>query len=401
MENADDSPLSDIESDAEVPETVGNASTRSSSLPSLASSRSSSRAPVASGPRTRTRAIKPVARSPVQLTKNAADAKAKGKAKASVDPLELLLREKKTADKRGNGQNAFKLAEIHVMKADDLLSDDNDESNVHRSRATTQDWTNEEAAMRAIEVAKEKAERDGEEVVVDEGITLGEEDRERLLGKKGGEAIGKILDGDREVQASGQSGKPEKTPGVPLWHFDLRGKGKGRADDMDVDVSIPSLQLSASPHPLLSLFSNTLNSLGKYLYSTFAQRWFSCSLLPDFQSASLLLNSGMIASLGAGQEDLVRYLLAHGKSFYIVSGTCRSSNLQRSLPTTPSSALPLSTHSTTSGAPTSLRTSLSKTSFVLWWSWEPLLKRWNQLAGLATCKPVTSTRVGGMSFPIV
>lgn len=156
------------------------------------------------------------------------------KHKKSTNPLEALLREKKAAEKRGNGSAAFQRAEnalrAHVtfdMGPEDLgLAD-------------------EDAAWQAIQ---ECAQRQSSSPVLGplgDVVHLGE--RETLiLGAEAGAKIEQILVSDKN---SSKKSLKEKAFGVPLWH--------DTGDDrMDVDGEYIVSFGDSSNHPVLALLQH-------------------------------------------------------------------------------------------------------------------------------------------------
>ena len=118
------------------------------------------------------------------------------------DPLEMLLREKKQAEKSGKGLEAFRLAE-----------------------AAVEDWTNEEAALAAVREGRDlNFSSDDDLFGSPAGSASGSfpeaEERDRLLGEDRGKAISDILGKDKKGKA--QLAVPAKVAGVYLWEEDWR-----------------------------------------------------------------------------------------------------------------------------------------------------------------------------------
>ncbi|KDQ57531.1 hypothetical protein JAAARDRAFT_58139 [Jaapia argillacea MUCL 33604] len=211
--------------------------------------------------------------------------KAKPLKKKDDDPLGKLLKEKLLDDKKGRGINALRNAEEALrsspgrldaklrMKAE--MDEDGDDE---------MDWGNEEAARVAIHQAEGKFLRNGMLSVHsspaktaydsdedNDREMLDEKDRERLLGSKGGKAIGKILEKDRVQKGKGKQKEKAPIVGIPLWQFVEGGSGTAQ---------IPPLQPVGNGvvHPIFAMLQVAVNKL-------------------DFSQASLLLDSGILSAL--------------------------------------------------------------------------------------------------------
>ncbi|KAJ7251517.1 hypothetical protein B0H12DRAFT_1234154 [Mycena haematopus] len=192
--------------------------------------------------------------------------------KVASDPLGALLREKQLADKRGKGVAAFRRAE-DAMRAESPLSEESDNE---------EDWTNEAAAIAAINGhgrAWGSTSSPGPGTSDSEDVSFNDEDQCRLLGEKQGKAVVRILDSDREKRAAAKGN--QKALGVPLWEADTVS--------MDADPTIPSLQDHTRGQPVLAFLKSSIDS-GADLYQ-----------------ASLLLGSGIFANLN---------LLEHKESIF-------------------------------------------------------------------------------------
>jgi hypothetical protein len=117
------------------------------------------------------------------------------------------LKEKKLAEKRGKGDEAFQLAEDAVTGKRSEMDDQH-----------IADWMDENAAR----IAVMEHERIGLKSFSPSasgsgtgGMILGEVDSQRLFGEKGGKAIVGILESDREKKERAKD--DEKVLGVPLW----------------------------------------------------------------------------------------------------------------------------------------------------------------------------------------
>ncbi|ETW81027.1 hypothetical protein HETIRDRAFT_452475 [Heterobasidion irregulare TC 32-1] len=165
------------------------------------------------------------------------NAKGKRKGKQGADPLEALLREKRSLDRAGRGMDALRRAEVADLGGarGGLGSEDEDEDNEGVVGGLKED-DDEERVLRDEEAAARAARRgeamrvggwaegarrddggggaDGEEEFDVEEVVAAEE-RERLLGEKEGKAVGSILDADRIGGA-----KRARVVGVQVWGVD-------------------------------------------------------------------------------------------------------------------------------------------------------------------------------------
>ncbi|KAG1742847.1 hypothetical protein EDB19DRAFT_1966334 [Suillus lakei] len=180
----------------------------------------------------------------IVVTKNAPGP---SKLKKSFNPLEALLREKKAAEKRGNGNAAFLRAEdalqAHVSSDVDLEDDLN--------------LADEGAAWQAIQ---EHAQRKSSSPILEpleDDVFMGERET-KILGREAGEKIEKIL-----------------ALGVPLWQ-------EGADDDgMDVDEEYNHLSgIGAADQLALTLSSGVLGALGPEEKSTVVSPLFALAISP-------------------------------------------------------------------------------------------------------------------------
>src|SRR3984885_11990816 len=170
-------------------------------------------------------------------------AQGKKAAKKFYDPLEELLKEKRLADKRGKGAEAFRLAEVALAGKDSLLEEMNEE-----------DWTNEDAARMAV-AERERMELKSSPIVNDAGndeMVLDAEDKQRLLGEERGRAIENILDGDRAKTRKDKEN--ERVFGVSFWSEDL-------GENMAID-GVTSLPALTDSHPVLQLLKASVDRKG-------------------------------------------------------------------------------------------------------------------------------------------
>ncbi|KAG2079023.1 hypothetical protein BDR04DRAFT_1226172 [Suillus decipiens] len=175
------------------------------------------------------------------------------KLKKSFNPLEALLREKKAAEKRGNGNAAFLRAEdalqAHISSDADLERDSN--------------LADEGAAWQAIQDHVQRK--------------SSSPNLEPLEGEVG-EKIEKILVGDK----NSESKKPkEKVVGVPLWQ-------EGAGDDgMVIDKEEYNVSFGdASNHPVLALLQH-LGGIGAA------------------NQLALTLSSGVLSALGPEEKSII------------------------------------------------------------------------------------------------
>ncbi|KAH9930387.1 hypothetical protein B0H21DRAFT_106737 [Amylocystis lapponica] len=200
-------------------------------------------------------------------------AKANAKRRAT-DPLEALLKEKKLADKRGNGMSALRAAEAAVASSSqqlkrELMSEMDDEEDSENDAA----WADEDAALQIVQRgargldmrssspvpttthASEESDDDSESDEED----LQEADCEKILGEKGGKAVGKILASDRRSNVTKAKGKrKERVIGVSLWE-DLDAVADKTGDHMQTDT-IMSLPLKADldGHSIISALRDAM-----------------------------------------------------------------------------------------------------------------------------------------------
>ena len=150
------------------------------------------------------------------------------------------------ADKRGKGDEAFRLAEVALAGRDALLEEMNEE-----------DWTNEDAARIAVaerERMELKSSPMPDDTASDE-MVLDAEDKQRLFGEARGKAIKDILDGDRAKKRLEKAN--ERVVGVSLW-----SEGVPESDDhMAVDNVVAMLEPEDS-HSILRLVKTSIDSKG-------------------------------------------------------------------------------------------------------------------------------------------
>ncbi|KAG2059195.1 hypothetical protein BDR06DRAFT_994148 [Suillus hirtellus] len=267
MDGIFDSPLSSVPSSAPKPSTSYNFRNRRSpsaspTCPPVHTHRMSrTQVHTRSG---RTSKPAPPLRLPsIVVTKNAPGP---SKLKKSFNPLEALLREKKAAEKRGNGSAAFLRAEdalqAHIYSDADLEDDLN--------------LADEGAAWQAIQ---EHAQRKSSSPILEpleDDVFMGEYET-KILGREAGEKIEKILVSDQSTE---NKKSKENVVGVPLWQ-------EGASDDeMVVDDECNVSFGDASNHPVLALLQH-LSGIGAA------------------DQLALTLSSGVLGALGPEEKHLV------------------------------------------------------------------------------------------------
>lgn len=171
------------------------------------------------------------------------------------DPLEILLKEKKLADKRGKGTEALQLAEDAVAGKNVMRSEMDGEEGKNKYIA---DWTNENAARMAVKERERMGLKSASPFATGSGtggVILDEEDRQRLFGEKGGKAIVGILESDREKMERAK--EKEKVLGVPLW------TETGVDNDHQMETKTPIAPLGdTGGHPVLALLKSAVDRGG-------------------------------------------------------------------------------------------------------------------------------------------
>jgi len=161
------------------------------------------------------------------------------------NPLDELLKEKKLADKRGNGDEAFRQAEAAVKNKDFVLQDMDDLMNEETARVAVSDLErmNVESSCPSLCASD------------DDEIAMDEMDRQKLFGEEGGKAIKDIVEGDKLKRQKEREDK--KLIGIPLWQTDS-------FDLMEVDEPNPTSPRRDHRHPLLSMIASALENKGMF-----------------------------------------------------------------------------------------------------------------------------------------
>jgi hypothetical protein len=261
MDGIFDSPLSSVPSSPPKPSTSYNLRNRRSPSASPINIHKMPRSQIHTCSGRTSKPAPPLRLSTIVVTKNAPGP---SKLKKSFNPLEALLREKKAAEKRGDGSAAFLRAEdalqAHISSDTDLEDDLN--------------LADEGAAWQAIQ---EHAQRKSSSPILEpleDDVFMGERET-KILGREAGEKIEKILVSDKNSKIP-----KGKVVGVPLWQ-------EGVGDDgMDVDEEYNVSFGDASNHPVLAL----LQHLGK---------------IGVADQLALTLSSGVLSALGPEEKFIV------------------------------------------------------------------------------------------------
>lgn len=189
----------------------------------------------------------------VGVTKSASFPLNRKKSQAT-NPLHALLREKELEDKRGTSWAALRLAEEAVRQSSCEASVGFDDESDTMKRLCLAD---EQAAWKAVHESRKSTSPPNPSDA--EGFTIG--DREsKMLGAVAGEAINKILAGDKDNKGKEKAENmgQKMTLGISLWI-------QPSNEDMEIDsMSIPPL----SGHPILGCLDDCLKSGGMLVPST-------------------------------------------------------------------------------------------------------------------------------------
>ncbi|KDR75827.1 hypothetical protein GALMADRAFT_140422 [Galerina marginata CBS 339.88] len=179
-------------------------------------------------------------------------AKQHGKKPVTTDPFELLLKEKNSAEKRGNGNDAFRLAEItasmfNIDGGNHLDDADFDEGE------NSMDWS---AATQAARDSDWLLDKPLTPSVTPSGglrMNLGKDHRKRIFGESGGSGkiILDILEQDKAAKR--QAELSEKVPGLQLWS----GLSDADSNSMEVYEDISSRSLHGDSQ-IVHLFNASL-----------------------------------------------------------------------------------------------------------------------------------------------
>ena len=231
-----------------------------------------------------------------------------GKLKKTVtsDPFDILLREKKLAEKSGKGDDAFCRAETTTGKfGEDRLLDEMDEDDLD-------DWNDKNAAL---------AVRDRDWLInrpltpVSNGgngddLGLGDDERRKLFGEDGGKAIMGILEHDKIAKREVLN---RQDPGLRFWSLPGAHNTTMVMDEAIAEISVTS--------PLISLLKESIQRGGMF------ELFFSFSVsqsLSDFCRAALILNMDFLSTVKPiEQSTIVQYLCELGMLLPPVS--CRYS----------------------------------------------------------------------------
>ncbi|KAG1808292.1 uncharacterized protein BJ212DRAFT_1384503 [Suillus subaureus] len=267
MDGVFDSPLSSVASSLPKPSTSYNLRNRRS--PSASPTRppvdthKMSRSQVHTRSGRTSKPAPPLHLPTIVVTKNAPGP---SKLKKSFNPLEALLREKKAAEKRGNGSAAFLRAEdalqAHISSDADLGDDLN--------------LADEGAAWQAIQEHAQRKSSSPMLEPLEDDVFMGERET-KILGREAGEKIEKILTSDKN---SGSRKPKGEGVGVPLWREGTDDGGMVVDDEYNVSFG------DASNHPVLALLQH-LSGIGAA------------------DQLALTLSSGVLGALGPEEKSIV------------------------------------------------------------------------------------------------
>ncbi|KAF8161155.1 hypothetical protein B0H34DRAFT_795986 [Crassisporium funariophilum] len=196
-------------------------------------------------------------------------------ASAAHDPFEALLKEKRLAQKRGDGDDAFHRAETTTSNfgKGGLI----DEMNIEESN--TSDWHYQDAAAFAVKNRDWLISRPltpDMSRTSSEDLNLGEEDKQKLFGEDGGKAIMGILEHD-QVSKKEEEMKEKVVGSLKIGKF--------------LETAQPSvffeLQYNVKVCSLLSLFAHT---------------FITAYFIPDFSRAALLLDLDLLSTIESTEQ---------------------------------------------------------------------------------------------------
>ncbi|KAI0705006.1 hypothetical protein C8T65DRAFT_653413 [Cerioporus squamosus] len=205
-----------------------------------------------------------------------------------TDPLAALLREKQREERTGTGMAAVRFADAALAQAKAGLRDEMEDeeggsgsdSDAEFARRNTKGKGRSSSPAGPSPTQKAKrSEDDGS----DEDDDIAGLDCEAILGKEGGEAVGKILASDiKEKMAQALAKLNEEPLGVPFWGRVNVGPG----DNMDAEAPLPPFTAEDG------------GNLMRQMLKTVAQR-------NDTLQLTLLLSSGFVAFLKAEHYPVV------------------------------------------------------------------------------------------------
>lgn len=177
-----------------------------------------------------------------------------------ANPLDALVRQRKLADKRGGGSDAFAAAEATAAairrrekskaKADPVESDD-------------EDFADEDAAERVMRKLRRRLSSDDES-----DVDLDADDFEKYLGDKG-KAVQKIVVGDKQSTAA-EARKPKTVRGVSLWvPTPLQLAARKKTSNRKTALPKFPLDVSMSKNPILKALSSVAYSSGQHASPAF------------------------------------------------------------------------------------------------------------------------------------
>lgn len=165
-------------------------------------------------------------------------------ARKSVNPLDKLLREKKTAIKVGKDIEGMRAAEaIAQAGSSKMLRDEMDEEEDSDADAKAR-TSHRDSKGKSNGADTSDSEEDLEELDLVEAT--------KQLGDKEGEAVGKIISTDRKGWLLKSKGNAVPSKGFPLWRDDL-------GSDESMDDDLPPLPIAPGNDGVLSLLQSVLD----------------------------------------------------------------------------------------------------------------------------------------------
>ena len=177
------------------------------------------------------------------------------------DPIGALLREKTREERTGTGMVAIRAADkIVLMKEMDEEEEGSSDSDMDLGGAKPRAKGKLKAKAAMKTRSRSRAQDESEDEDEDEDARVAQKNAEVFLGKKGGKAVGKILENDLKEKAARQLAKENAEPlGVPLWAASTQDDGDV---DMDAEVNIPPFTTKAT-NPVLRLLVKASRNNGE------------------------------------------------------------------------------------------------------------------------------------------
>ncbi|KAG5220250.1 VWFA domain-containing protein [Salix suchowensis] len=206
---------------------------------------------------------------PIRQGKGKATGRPSAGSRRVENPLDALLKEKKNAEKKGKGADALRAAETAVAGKRGLLAEMDEEDPA---------WQDEGAAFSALKY-RDRLERDLSSDGANDDHEMGEEDQQRLFGRKCSKSIKVILDEDKGKAVDTES--ESKPFGIPLW--------LDATDQMKSSPRYPNLPLRTT---ILSGLKRDHPRLGLSAYLALSRLWSG-----PLQSATVLPVSVLYSAL--------------------------------------------------------------------------------------------------------